>query len=64
MLIHYPVEAEALIKISYHEIILLGGKDDVAESDKVTYYDLERKTWQDCIILINKQNISAVIILL
>ena len=40
MLIHYPVEAEFLLKLSYHEIILLGGKDHVSESNKVTYYDL------------------------
>lgn len=48
MLVHYPIEAEVLIKLSYHEIILFGGKDDVSESDKVTYYDLERKIWKDC----------------
>ena len=30
MLIHYPIEAVGMVKLSYHEIIFLGGKDDVA----------------------------------
>ena len=29
MLIHYPIEAVGLLKLSYHEIVFLGGKDDV-----------------------------------
>ena len=43
-LLNNPIEAEALIPLSAHEFVMLGGKDDFTEQKYVVVYDLERST--------------------
>ena len=45
LLLMNPIEAAGILRLSYKEFILVGGKDDFKEQSYVQYYDLERGTF-------------------